>query len=84
METTSQNSSNMKSSNKKLKKQTPTLFRVYLQFLVGLNLINDQGQSYETFNVRNLQMFVLSWSVCPWQDFPAYFMVCGQGQEPTL
>ncbi len=38
----------------------------------------------KTFYVRNLLMFVLSWSVCPWQTFPAQSYVGGYGQEPTL
>jgi S-adenosylhomocysteine hydrolase len=29
------------------------------------------GQSYKTFYGRNLPIFVMSWSVCPWQAFPA-------------
>jgi hypothetical protein len=28
-------------------------------------------QWYKTFFFRNLQMFVISWSVCRWQAFPA-------------
>ncbi len=28
-------------------------------------------QSYKTFYGRNLLFFVISWSVCPWQAFPA-------------
>ncbi len=34
----------------------------------------------EPFYGCNLQMFVISQSVCPWQAFPAQFNVCGQGQ----
>jgi hypothetical protein len=26
-----------------------------------------QGQYYKTFYIRNLQMFIISKSVCPWQ-----------------
>jgi hypothetical protein len=29
------------------------------------------GQCYKTFYVRNLRIFILSYSVCPWQGFPA-------------
>jgi hypothetical protein len=28
-------------------------------------------QCYKTFSVLNLRIFVISWSVCPWQAFPA-------------
>ncbi len=33
--------------------------------------INYWGQSYETFYGRNLPIFEISQSVCPWQAFPA-------------
>ncbi len=42
------------------------------------------GQCYKAFFVRDLRIFVISQSVCPWQAFPAQSIVCGQGQEPTL
>jgi hypothetical protein len=29
------------------------------------------GQRYKTFSGRNLRIFVISQSVCPWQAFPA-------------
>jgi hypothetical protein len=29
------------------------------------------AQCYKTFSVRNLRIFVISESVCPWQAFPA-------------
>jgi hypothetical protein len=29
------------------------------------------GLYNKTFYSRDLQIFVISWSVCPWQDFPA-------------
>jgi hypothetical protein len=33
---------------------------------------NDtRGQCYETVYICNVQIFVLSWSVCPWQAFPS-------------
>ncbi len=35
------------------------------------------GISYKTFYGRNLQIFVISWSACPWQAFPAWSNVCG-------
>jgi hypothetical protein len=28
------------------------------------------GQSYKTFYVRKLEMFVINWSACPMQAFP--------------
>jgi hypothetical protein len=36
------------------------------------------------FYCRNSQIFIISWSVCPWQAFPAWSNVCGKGREPTL
>ncbi len=41
-------------------------------------------QCYKTFYGRKLRLFVLSYSVCPWQAFPAKPNVCGWGLEPTL
>jgi hypothetical protein len=38
----------------------------------------------KNFFVRNLWIFLISYSVCLWQVLPAYSNVCGQGQEPTL
>ncbi len=40
--------------------------------------------TFKNFFVRNLPIFVISLSVCLWQTLPAYYNVCGQGQEPTL
>ncbi len=40
-------------------------------------------QSYQTF-FSVIYEFSLLASVCPWQAFPAYPIVCGQGQGPTL
>ncbi len=42
------------------------------------------GQCHKNFFVRNLRIFVISQSVCPWQAFPAQSNVCVRGQEPTL
>jgi hypothetical protein len=42
--------------------------------LISKRLIDcptTRAQCYKTFNVRNLQMFAISWSVCPRQGFPA-------------
>jgi hypothetical protein len=41
------------------------------------------AQCYKTFYGRISRMFVISWSVCPWQAFPEYSNACGQGQDPT-
>ncbi len=38
-------------------------------------------QRCKTFYGRNLQMLVESFSVCPWQAFPAYTYVCRLGPE---
>ncbi len=35
---------------------------------------NTWGQCYETFYGRSLLIFVISYSVCPWQAFLAYAM----------
>ncbi len=32
----------------------------------------SRAQYYETFYSRNLRIFTQSYSVCPWQAFPAY------------
>ncbi len=34
--------------------------------------IGSWGLYYKTFYGRNLQIFVMSYSVCPWQAFPAF------------
>jgi hypothetical protein len=35
-----------------------------------------RSQSYKTFYGRKLQIFIISWSVCPWHAFPeAVFLV---------
>ncbi len=39
--------------------------------------LTTKGQCYKAFYGRNLQIFVISWSVCPWQAFPALPNVCG-------
>jgi hypothetical protein len=31
--------------------------------------IDTWCQHYKTFYIRDLQMFLISWSVCPWQAF---------------
>ncbi len=48
-----------------------TLLRDKLECLRGANIFESRGQCYKTFFVRNLWIFVISWSVCPWQAFPA-------------
>jgi hypothetical protein len=39
--------------------------------VVLFNIIFPWGMYYKTFYRRNLQIFVISWSVCPWQAYPA-------------
>ncbi len=43
--------------------------------------IDTRGQCYKTFYVRNLRIFVISQSVCPWQAVPVQSIVCGQGMS---
>jgi hypothetical protein len=50
--------------------------KFYCIFLLGSMLWN--------IYVRNLQIFVIRWSVCPWQAFPPYPNVCGQGQSKQI
>jgi hypothetical protein len=33
------------------------------------------AQCFKTFYGRNLQMFIISWSVCPWQAVSAWQML---------
>ncbi len=42
---------------------------------------NTLGQCYKTFYGRKLRIFKISWSVCPWQTFPAKSNVCGYGRS---
>jgi hypothetical protein len=47
-----------------------------LVFLPNLAIISSLievplGLYYKTFYSRDLQIFVIRWSVCPWQAFPA-------------
>jgi hypothetical protein len=42
------------------------------------------GLYHKTFYGRNLQIFRICWSVFPWQAFPAYSNVCGQGWSLPL
>jgi hypothetical protein len=37
----------------------------------------------QNFFICKLRIFVVSWSVCHWQAFPAYSNVYGKGQVPT-
>ncbi len=39
--------------------------------------LTSRRQCYKTFCDRKLRMFVISWSVSPWQAFPASSNVCG-------
>jgi hypothetical protein len=44
----------------------------YLTILRNLSFFSlNWGLYYKTFYGHNLQIFVISWSVCPWQAFPA-------------
>ncbi len=42
----------------------------------SLKMDPDRAQCYKTFNGRNSQVFVMNYSVCPWQAFPAESNVC--------
>ncbi len=37
------------------------------------------GQYYKTFCGRKLRLFIMSYILCPWQAFPTWSNVCGQG-----
>ncbi len=56
----------------------------FVIFFCKLWMLKVLTTCYKTFFVRNLKIFVISQSVCPWQAFPAQSIVCGQGQEHTL
>ncbi len=38
--------------------------------------IETKAQCYKTFYGCNLQIFTISWSDCPWQEFPTESNVC--------
>ncbi len=42
------------------------------------------GKCFKTLYCRKLSLFIKSYSVCPWQGFPAQSSLCGFIQEPTL
>ncbi len=44
----------------------------------------NMDQCYITFFLSNLQKFLISQSVCPWQTFTAQPCVCGPGANPTV
>jgi hypothetical protein len=53
------------------------LLRKYVNY--GSKRFHSTGpraQCYKTFYGRNLRIFVISYSVCPWQTFPAQSNVC--------
>ncbi len=52
-------------------------------FHSSIHLTSIRYQCYKTFYDRNLRNFVISWSVCTCQAFPAFFNVCWKSQEPT-
>ncbi len=64
------------SGEKKLPVNFPPKIRGYLH--------NCNDLYYKTFSVHNLQIFVISQSVCPCRAIPAQSIVCGKGQDPTL
>ncbi len=53
------------------------IWYIYSSLLTGkinekmCNDIDTRCLCYKTFYSNNLNYFVISWSVCPWQDFPA-------------
>ncbi len=49
-----------------------TVGLVAVLFLLAVAVNDSWGQCYKTFLVCNLQVFVMSWSVCPWQAFQVY------------
>jgi len=57
-----------------------SMFRIYCQGIINIwnmisifcqNINDTWGLYYKTFYGRNLHIFVISQSVCPWQAFPA-------------
>jgi len=42
------------------------------------------AQCHKTVHGHNLLVVLINLNICPWQAFPAWFNVCGLGQEPTL
>ncbi len=42
-----------------------------------------RAQCYKTFYFSHLQIFIISWSVCLWQIFPASPNAYKKSQEPT-
>jgi hypothetical protein len=75
-----------------------TIYSVYLHLFLHLStlflclsfstnkpwIFNTRAQCYKTFYVCNLRIFAISYSVCPWQAFPALSNGCLVKQEPTL
>jgi hypothetical protein len=41
---------------------------------LGIAVVDTGGLYYKPFYGRNLQIFRISYSVCPWEDFPAKSM----------
>ncbi len=58
-----------------------SLLRKFLNCRQKSYNFGTQGQCYKTFFARNLYIFVISQSVCPWQAFPAQSNVCRQGRS---
>jgi hypothetical protein len=51
-----------------------TAIKSFITLTTGLNVI-------KLITVRNLQIFVISYTVCPWQAFPAQSNVLGKNVE---
>jgi hypothetical protein len=49
---------------------------VMLLNIIMLNVVAPRAQCCKTLHVRNLRLFVISWSICPWQAFPTLSNVC--------
>ncbi len=69
----------------------PTNIRLGWKGMPGKNILTrklrtqrvfqNRGKFYNTFNIQNLRMFVISLRVCSWQAFPAYSNVWGKARS---
>jgi hypothetical protein len=48
-----------------------TVNLITMKLVLKQQNFNFRAQCYKTFYSRNLQILVISWSVCPWQKFTA-------------
>jgi hypothetical protein len=58
--------------------------KMFMKLTTGRNKTGRQrssGAMLQNFFVRNLWISVISWSVCPWQAFPAKSNVCGEARS---